>query len=839
MKLPLSWLRDWIEWPAEWDVAELARRLTMAGFEIEAIAPAAADFGGVVVARIVEVQPHPQAERLRVCRVVTGGGSGAGGSGAALQVVCGAPNARAGLVTALATVGATLPGGAVIGAQRLRGVESNGMLCSARELELSDASAGIIELPSDAPLGAPLRRYLDLDDVVFEVNVTPNRGDAMSVLGIAREVAALSGAVLKAPDAVAGANAATDAGANAHTGAHTDRMVAKLQSGAGAGRFATCVLRGIDNTGATPWWLRERLRRAGLRPISPVVDVTNYVMLELGQPMHAYDLAKLQGGLAARRARSGERLQLLDGREVELGEDVLVIADGKSAIGMAGVMGGARTAIARESRNIVLEVAWFAPAAIAGRARRYGLSTDASQRFERGVDWRAQGRALARATQLIGSMAGGVAGPVAIAERARELPRTPTVVLRPARLQRLLGVAVAAPEVERRLGALGMAVTRRRGGWQVRPPSWRFDVAIEADLIEEVVRLGGYDSIEEHAAAMPLVPRAPSSQQVEQQVVMRTLAARGYQEVITFAFVDPQLQRQLFGPGEAIELANPIAADLAVMRSSLWPGLLNAARENLRRQQPRVRLFEIGNRFSIASAGAPEAGSAPTSGSAPAAGGAAAGKYCEQQMLSGIVLGTRLPEQWGSGAVPVDFYDIKGDVESLLALATGPAQLSFAPALVPCLHPGRSARIRRGEATVGVIGELHPRLVAALDLTDAPILFELEYAAAFHTELAPFREVSRFPRIRRDISVTVPAATAFASVRGRVSVIASSLLKELLVFDVYHGKELEVGRKSLALGLILQDLDRTLTDEDADRLVRAVLDDLQTNLDARIREQRQ
>ena len=817
MKLPLSWLRDWIEWPAEWDAAELARRLTMAGFEVEAITPAAVPFSGVVVARIAEVQPHPQAERLRICQVVTDGD----GDGAALQIVCGAPNACAGLVTALATVGATLPGGAVIGAQRLRGVESNGMLCSARELGLSEASEGIIELPADAPLGAPLRRYLDLDDVVFEVNVTPNRGDAMSVLGIAREVAALSGAVLKAPDAVAGANAATDAGANAHTGAHTDRMAAKLQPGAGAGRFATCVMRGIDNTGATPWWLRERLRRAGLRPISPVVDVTNYVMLELGQPMHAYDLAKLQGGLAARRARSGERLQLLDGREVELGEDVLVVADGKSAIGMAGVMGGARTAIARESRDIVLEVAWFAPAAIAGRARRYGLSTDASQRFERGVDWRGQERALARATQLIGSVAGGVAGPVVIAERVRELPRTPTVVLRPAQLQRLLGVAVSDPEVERRLGALGMAVARRRGGWQVRPPSWRYDIAIEVDLIEEVVRLGGFDSIEERAAAMPLVPRAPPSRQLEQQVAMRTLAARGYQEVITFAFVDPALHRQLCGDREAIELTNPIAADLAVMRGSLWPGLLNAARENLRRQQRRVRLFEIGNRFSIAPAPA------------------SAAKYCEQPMLSGIALGSRLPEQWGSEAMPVDFYDVKGDVEGLLALAAGPAEFSFSPALIPSLHPGRSACIRRGEATVGVIGELHPRLVAALELTDAPILFELEYAAAFHTELAPCREVSRFPRIRRDISVTVPSATAFASVRERVSVIASSLLKELLVFDVYYGQELEIGRKSLALGLILQDLDRTLTDEDADRLVRAVLDDLQTNLDARIREQRQ
>jgi phenylalanyl-tRNA synthetase beta chain len=830
VKLPLSWLRDWVDWPAEWDAAELARRLTMAGFEVEAMIPAAPAFSGVVVARITQVQPHPQADRLRVCRVIwdeAGAGLADGGAaaGAALQIVCGAPNARAGLVTALATVGATLPDGKVITAATLRGVESSGMLCSARELGLSEASEGLIELPPDAPLGVPLRRYLDLDDVVLEVNVTPNRGDAMSVLGIAREVAALSGAALKAADAVEAGDATEAAGAT-DLPAAADRMVAKLQPAAGAARFASCVLRAIDNTGATPWWLRERLRRAGVRSISPVVDVTNYVMLELGQPMHAYDLAKLHGGLAARRARSGERLQLLDGREIELGEDVLVIADGKAAVGLAGVMGGVRTAIGRESRDIVLEVAWFAPAAIAGRARRYGLTTDASQRFERGVDWRGQERALARAVRLIRQIAGGAAGPVALAERARELPRTPTVALRPQRLERLLGAAVAGPEVERRLGALGMAVARRRGGWQVRPPPWRFDIAIEVDLIEEVVRLGGFDSIEERAATVPIVPHAAPSRQVDQRVVMRTLAARGYQEVITFAFVDPALQRQLFGEQPSIELANPIAAELAVMRSSLWPGLIGAARENLRRQQPRVRLFEIGSRFGIVPAVAGVAGGDV----------AVVGKYREQQMLAGIALGTRLPEQWGSEAAPLDFYDIKGDVESLLALAGGSAPMSFAPAEVPCLHPGRSACIRRGDTAVGVVGELHPRLVGALDLTYAPILFELEYAVALRTELAQFREVSRFPRIRRDISLTVPERIAFASVRERVSVTASSLLKELRVFDVYQGKGVEPGRKSLALGLILQDLSRTLTDEDADRLVRAVLDDLQTNLDARIRE---
>jgi phenylalanyl-tRNA synthetase beta chain len=805
----LSWLREWVEWPSQWDAAELARRLTMAGFEVEAIEPAAPAFSGVVVARIEDVQPHPQADRLRICRVLAGAGT-------VLQIVCGAANARSGLVTALAQVGATLPGGTVISAAKLRGVESHGMLCSARELGLSDAAEGIVELPADAPPGMPLRDYLQLDDTVFEVNVTPNRGDAMSVLGIAREVAALSGAALKLADAWTGvpAGAAAD---GAEAPADADRILARLQPGAGAARFASCVLRGIDNRGATPWWLRERLRRAGVRSISPLVDVTNYVMLELGQPMHAYDLAKLQGGtLAARRARAGEQVQLLDGREIELAADVLVIADGGGPVGLAGVMGGQRSAIGRDTRDVVLEVAWFAPAAIAGRARRYGLTTDASQRFERGVDWRGQERALARALELIGRIAGGSAGPVTIAERTRELPRTPSIGLRHQRLEQLLGTTVPAPQLEQCLRALHMTVRPRRGGWQVQPPSWRFDIAIEADLIEEVARLRGLDHIEERAAPMPLVPRAPASHEVDQRVVMRTLAARGYQEIITFAFVDPSLQQLLFGPQPAIELANPIAADLAVMRSSLWPGLINAARENLRRQQQRVRLFEIASRFSIAAQGS---------------------AYTEQKMLAGIALGTRLPEQWGSEPVPLDFYDVKGDVEGLLALAgMDAATISFASAQVGCLHPGRSAVIRRGGETIGAIGELHPRLVRELDLAPAPVLFELAYAATFRTELAQFREISRFPRIRRDISISVPEQTAFASVRERVSVAASSLLKELRVFDVYQGTGVEIGRKSLALGLILQDLGRTLTDEDAERVVKAVLDDLQANLDARIRE---
>jgi phenylalanyl-tRNA synthetase beta chain len=814
VKLSVSWLKDWVDLPSDWDARELARRLTAAGLEIEGISAAAGAFSGVVVARIVSAERHPQADKLLVCRVVTAEDAGVD---AGLQIVCGAANARVGLVSALARVGALLPNELRIDAATLRGVQSQGMLCSARELGLADSSTGIIELPHDAPLGADLRAYLDLDDAILEVNVTPNRGDAMSVLGIAREVVALTGTPLKTPErlvAAAGESAAGPALEFASGGA----FPVTLQPLAGAPRLLAQVLSGLDNTRVVPLWLRERLRRAGLRPISPVVDVTNYVMLELGQPMHGYDLAQLHGGLAARNARPGEQLRLLDGRELTLDAGALVIADETGAVGLAGVMGGERSAITGSSTDVVFEAAWFKPAAIAGRARRHGLQTDASQRFERGVDWRGQERALALATRLLLAIAGGSAGPVTTAELPDELPRIRPVPLRSRQLQRLLGASVAAEDVERRLRALGMGVRTEKTGWSVQPPSWRFDIEIEADLIEEVVRIGGLDVIEERAPAMAIVPRVLASGEVDEQVVLRTLAARGYQEVVTFGFVDPALQRLLFGAQPAVELSNPIAADLAVMRSSLLPGLIAVARENLTRQQQRVRVFEIAHRFIVE----------------PGEGGS--GVTREQKMLAGIALGSRLPEQWGAAAIPVDFHDVKGDLSALLALGGGLEEFIFEPAAAGYLHPGRGARLVRGGMVLGQIGELHPGLVRSLDLTYAPIVFEIDYSAAFRANLAQFREVSRFPRIRRDISFTVPVDVAFAALSERVSVAAGSLLKQLSAFDVYQGKGVELGRKSIALGLILQDLGRTLTDDDADRVVQAVLQDLRSNLDARIRE---
>jgi phenylalanyl-tRNA synthetase beta chain len=806
MKIPLSWLREFVQLPANWDVDELAARLTQAGFEIEAITPAATPFSGVVVVRIVSATAHPQAAMLQVCRVVAGDDPAVSGE---WQIVCGAANARVGLVTALATVGAQLPADKIIGTAHLRGVESQGMLCSSRELGLGEDSDGILELPDDAPLGIDLRRYLDLDDWVLEVNVTPNRGDAMSVLGIAREVAVLADTSLK------GSVASTTTGATTITRAasiEADQIELSLEPGAGAARLLARVLRGVDNTRLSPLWLRERLRRAGLRAISPVVDVTNYVMLERGQPLHAYDMAKLHGGLRTRRARAGERTTLLDGREVMLDADVLVIADDDSVVGVAGVMGSAGSAINSATTDVVLEAAWFKPEIIAGRARRFGLQTDAGQRFERGVDWRGQERALGLAKRLMLDIAGGSAGPILTAELPEELPQEASVSLRYRQLERILGVSIAPSQVEQLLRRLGLSVTANSDGWSVQPPSWRFDIAIEADLIEEVGRLAGLDLIEEQAPRMLAQPRVLVSNQVEERAVLRTLAARGYQEIITFGFVDPTLQRQLFGEQASIEVVNPISADMAVMRSSLWPGLISAARVNLQRQQSRIRLFEIANRFL---AGDP---------------------YREQKMLAGIALGTRLPEQWGITATPVDFFDVRNDLQALLALGGDGARFSFEAAALTCLHPGRSARIVRDGIEIGYLGELHPNLVRTLDLTYGPILFEVDYLGTFSAKLAQFREVSRYPWIRRDISVTVPEHVAFASLRERVSLVAGDLLQQISAFDVYQGKGVEIGRKSIALGLILQDLSRTLTDEDADRVVHAVLADLQSNLDARIRE---
>ena len=793
MRVPYGWLADWV--PAPWPAAQLGARLTMAGFELESLETAAPPFTEVVVGEIVSVERHPQADKLQVCRVSVGGG-------ATLQIVCGAPNARAGLKSALARVGARLPGDLSIKAAKLRGVESQGMLASAKELGLAETSSGILELPADAPLGVSLRDYLNLDEPVLDVNVTPNRGDAMSVIGVAREVAALAGTAVKGPAIVAAPPA------------HTERLRVQLAAPAACPRFAGCIVRGVNNRAPVPLWLRERLRRAGVRSISPLVDVTNYVMLELGQPMHAYDLGKLKGGISVRLAREAESLTLLDGKTISAAADMLLITDEAGPVGLGGIMGGLRTAVSPETTDVYFESAWFSPAGVLGRARRVGLQTDASQRFERGVDPAQQERAIARAVALLAPIAGGAAGPIEVAEDKAYLPPRPPVELRARQLARLLGTEIDAAKVAAALRGLGMQVAAIEGGWRVTPPTHRFDIMIEADLIEEVARIVGFEAIAERDAAELQRFRPLPEAQPAEGAVLATLAQRGYQEAITLAFVDPTLQEQLFPGQAALALSNPIASDLAVMRLSLWPGLVRAALENQHRQADRIRLFEHGTRFE---------GTAATR---------------EIATLAGIACGARLPEQWGvakevRGAA--DFYDVKSDVEALFA-ATGAAQeFVFEAGTLACLHPGRAARVLRCGQHIGWLGELHPTLVQALDFTYAPVLFELDMAA-LSVARASYREISRFPQVRRDLAVVVDESVTLSTLAERVTLAASSLLRDLRVFDVYRGPGLEQGRKSVALGLIFQDISRTLTDDEVERLKASVVADLRESLNAKIRE---
>jgi phenylalanyl-tRNA synthetase beta chain len=784
-----------------WGPQELGSRLTMAGLELEALEPAAPAFSGVVVAEILTAEQHPQADKLRLCRVSTG-------QGEPLQIVCGAPNARAGLKSALAVVGAKLPGDLSIKAAKLRGVESAGMLCSAKELGLADASSGIVELPSDAPVGKDLREYLALDEMVLELNITPNRGDAMSVIGVAREVAALSGGQVRGP------------GGSSQPSALRDTFGVHLDAPAGCPKFVGRIVRGVNNKLATPIWMRERLRRAGVRSISPVVDVTNYVMLELGQPMHGYDLAKLNGEVRARFAREGEKITLLDGKTVDLQPDVLLIADGAGPIGIAGIMGGERTSVSAETTDVFFEAAYFAPDVITGRGQRWGLTTDASQRFERGVDPSHQERAIERATALLLEIAGGQAGPVTVKQADEHLPARPAVTLRRKQLARLLGIGFEEARVRASLEGLQMRVESTQDGWRVTPPPHRFDIAIEADLIEEVARIVGYQAIPEADASVPQRFGSLPSHRPSELALLETLALRGYQEAVTYAFVDPQLQGRLFPEVAGVALANAIASDLSVMRVSLWPGLLKAALENQRRQQDRIRLFEHGARFLATG----EQGLAATR---------------EIDTLAGIACGQRLPEQWGlprDMREPVDFFDVKADVEALLAATGAQGEFAFEPRALSNLHPGRAARLLRKGAPVGWLGELHPSLVKALEFTYAPVLFELDIEGALGVELPAYREISRFPQVRRDLAVVLDESVALSSLTERVTFTASSLLRDLRVFDVYRGPGVEAGRKSVALGLIFQDISRTLTEDDVAGIMAAVVADLRVSLNAKIRE---
>ncbi len=793
MRISVKWLNDWLSAPVQ--ARDLAERLTMAGLEVEAVEPAAPPLPGIVVAEIVEREKHPNADSLSVCKVNAGGPE-------LLQIVCGAPNARAGLKAPLATLGTTMPGGLEIKKARLRGVESSGMLCSARELGLAEDSSGLMELPAEFAVGQPITQALALDDTLLEINLTPNRGDCMSVLGVAREAAVLTGTKLAGPEMYA---VAPQSG---------DRFPVELVPGAGCTRFAARVIRGVRPDAQSPMWMRERLRRAGLRPISAVVDVTNYVMLELGQPMHAYDLRELRGGIVVRRARAGETLRLLDGREIAMDESVLVIADHAKPLGLAGVMGGDHSGIGDDTTDVLLEVAFFRPSTIAGRGRRYGLVTDASQRFERGVDPTLQERAIERATELLLACGGGVAGPTEVTELADDVPRRAPVSFRPSRARRVIGAEIDDAAIEGILRALGMQVVEQGGAaWRVTPPSWRFDIAIEEDLIEEVARIHGFNHIPETDPATPLAIPVIRETRVSPETVADLLVQRGYFEAITYSFVDPQLQAVLC-PGEpALALANPISADLAEMRVSLWPGLVRALVENQRRQQPRVRLFELGRKFRLD-----------------------ANRLSEIPVLAGLATGPTLPEQWGAAATEVDFFDVRADLEALFR-ATGAAEdFSFVPGEHPSLHPGQTARILRAGQPVGWVGRLHPEVARRLELTYSAIVFEIETDSGLEAGVPRFSEISRFPAVRRDLAVVVAESVPVQALLDTVRQSAGALLTGLVVFDIYRGKGIADGFKSVAIGLNLQDISRTLTDVETDAVVAQVVQDLEREHSATIRD---
>ncbi|NUR22616.1 phenylalanine--tRNA ligase subunit beta [Frateuria sp.] len=791
MKFSENWLRELVEIKA--DRAQLAHALTMAGLEVEELTVLGEGLAGVVVGEIVAAEKHPEADRLKVCKV-------AAGQGEPLQVVCGAPNARVGLKAPLAMVGAVLPGDIRIKAAKLRGVESAGMLCSAKELGIDADASGLMELPANAVAGQPLTEFLGLPDASIELKLTPNRPDCLGLVGLAHDVAALFGSRVLVP-VQEPVPVTSDA-----------RRGIRLEAGKDAPRYLGRVIEGIDATARTPLWLAERLRRAGLRPISAVVDITNYVMLELGQPLHAFDNDTLEGDIVVRHAREGETLELLNGSEAKLDRGFLLIADDRKGLAVAGVMGGHDSRVTDATRNVFLESAHFAPAAIMGRARKLGLHTDASHRFERGVDPELPRRALERATELLLAIAGGEAGPVLVAENAADLPRPATVMLRRARLARVLGLGVPDEEVMRIFTALGMAVQATADGWQVRAPTSRFDIEREEDLIEEVARVYGYDRIPTHTPAGALTLAPEPEARIGELALREQLAARDYYEAVNLSFVSAELLARWGFTQDLVPLANPLSADLAVMRPSLLPGLIEALRHNRARQQERVRMFEVARVFA--------AGDPPV----------------ETPSLAVAACGSAPAEQWAEPARPYDFFDLKGELDALLTWGGEPERWSLhADGLPSWLHPGRGARVARDGETVGFLGALHPQLARLLDLGPDVHVLELALAPLLARRLPTVRPVPRFPSVRRDIAVELPEEVRWSQIEQTVRGTLGNVLKELRLFDRYSGKGVDIGRKSLAMGLILQDASRTLTDDDADRCVRDAVAALESTCKAKLR----
>ena len=803
MQFSERWLRTLVDPPL--DSEELARLLTMSGVEVETCDPVAPPFSGVVVGHVLSVEKHPNADRLTVCGVDAG-------TGETLKVVCGAPNVASGMRVPCALIGAKLPGESPgkpfeIRATNMRGVESRGMLCSARELGLSDDHSGLLALPSDAPVGRDIREVLALDDRLFTLKLTPNRADCLSVLGVAREVAALTRSTLKAPAIKPVAPVSKAA------------FPVKITHGEGCGRFTGRVIRNVNAAAPTPAWLKERLERSGQRPISALVDVTNYVMLELGRPLHVYDLDKLAGGIDVRFGRKGERLKLLNEQVVEVDETVLCITDRSGPIGLGGVMGGDSTKAGLSTSNIFLESAFFYPGAVAGRARRYNFTSDASHRFERGVDFDNNVAGIERATALILEICGGEPGPTV--DTVAKLPERRPVRMRAARAHKVIGVPVPAADIADIFTRLGLSHTREGMAgdevFLVTPPSFRFDIEIEEDLIEEVARVYGFDRIPARPPLAPATMRPQREGHRSPHALRQQLAESDYQEVINFGFVDPQWETDFAGEANAIRVVNPIASHLAVMRTTLIGGLVSNVRSNLSRKLGRIRVFELGRVFLR--------DPAAKDGNLEVAG------VRQPTRVGALAYGPALEEQWGVSDRNVDFFDVKADVESLLA----PRGAKFERATHPALHPGRAARVLVEGREIGWLGELHPRWQQKYELPLAPVLFELDVEALSQVALSRYREVSKFPPIVRDLAMEFDEDLSSAEIWEELTRNCPPLVQEIRLFDVFRGGNLGQGRKSLAFRVVMQDTARTLTDADADAAMAQLRGLLSAKFGAKLR----
>jgi len=790
MRFSEQWLRTYVDPPLS--TRELAEKLTMAGLEVEELAPTAPPFSGVVVGRIESIASHPNADRLRVCSVDVGDRE-------PVQIVCGAPNAAVGMLAPCALEGAMLPGGLTIARQVTRGVESHGMLCSARELGLSDDAAGLLDLGAANAPGTDLRAALALDDTLFTLKLTPNRADCLSLVGVAREVAAVTGAPLSLP-VVSPTSISSDA-----------NRALRVEDTVACPRFVARLIDGIDAMARTPAWMKRRLERSGIRPISAVVDVTNYVMLELGQPLHAYDDRLLEGAVVVRFARDGETLTLLNGQVLKLDADMLLVCDEKKPLGLAGIMGGEHSGIAHDTTRVYLEGAFWNPVVIQGKMKRLGFISDAGHRFERGVDFDGCARAVERATQLIIEICGGTAGP--LIDRSGTLPSRDAVRVRPARVTRLLGVSIDENTIAETFARLGFAYEKDGDDFIVTPPSYRFDLSLEEDFIEEIVRMYGYERIPATPAAH-VQRMLPSAEAQRTPTAIKTrLVARDWQEVITFTFVS-SVTEALLAPnaaknGAAIRVLNPIAAHLDVLRTTLLPGLLETLRTNVSRKAPRVRIFEIGRVFRHADPG-----------------------YAQPNRVGGLAYGGALREQWGAPAHRVDIFDIKADVEALAA----PRRVTTAPDSLPWLHPARSARVLIDGVSCGFLGELHPRLLPHFELAFSPVVFELDLEPLLDVSLPAAKAVSKFPPVRRDMAVVVDEGISVQAILDTLDAAKPPYVERIEPFDLYRGARLSSGKKSLAILVLMQDTERTLTDADIDSAMSILLGALRDRFGATLRE---